>query len=591
MLLPMLLLPISSFAQPHSLWGRIVDAGTNKPIAYCGVGLLHKGAGCLSNEDGHFVISADKNDTLLFSALGYRKTKIPAKTILQRHETALQPLETMIPEVAVVARDERAYQLIAKSRKALLQRTTRQSKAYYVLGTQVQDQPVELLECYYSAQLDENRISDLGFKNGRVALAPQNNGYFVSLDMSKAFMLLNLLYPSERLPVNPWQMSLKQLRRRFDAKLEESYDSLNPVQVVSFRCLDKGRGFSGKAHIMTSGYLPLKIELVISDVDSHPFKPLFPNATIDRADMRFTKVFEYRNDSVYTHHVDFDYGFRYVTDTLQRQVRSQGLLYFYDYHHPFLPVLYPSVSDYSDYKRISSLSFNESFWDQNPVMPSSSSIRRQRDFLEKYGTTLNSHNVLKGTGFDRSNFFEVNDIAWSAEKRLSVINDHISSDTSVRTSPFDNRGFVADRYQFKTAIYLDANLVSDSMQHLSVTVFNVQQSYFNLLTDTFSDCVLNICFDLAEVERRKMESEIAANPHSWAHLKACYEKASRNIESTGLKFLAEVKRGHDIKSLKKWNAIVREALRIDNIAIFGLNTIVINDDPLEGNKEWNFGGR
>ena len=122
----------------------------------------------------------------------------------------------------------------------------------------------------------------------------------------------------------------------------------------------------------------------------------------------------------------------------------------FDLADPFLPVLYPSVSDYSDYKRISSLSFNEAFWDQNPIMPSSASIRRQRAYLEKHGNTLNSRNVLKGAGFDTANFFEVNDLAWSAEKRLSVIKDHISSDTSVRTSPLDNRGFVADRYQAQT---------------------------------------------------------------------------------------------------------------------------------------------
>ena len=522
-----------------------------------------------------FVIRAGVNDTLVFSSLTYQKKKVPAQLLLLNGQVELQPAERLIQEVTIVAQDERAYQLLAKSRKAMIKTTERKSKAYYALSTQVSAQPVEMLECYYTASLDENRVSELVFKNGRVALAPRNNGYFVSLDISRAFSLLNLLYPTARMPVNPFQLALKPLRKHFTAKFEESYDSLHPVQVVSFRSVDERNGFSGRAHILTTNNLPLKIELEIKDAALHPFKPLFSSAQILGAAMRLTKVYEYRNDSLFTHHIDFDYDLNYADESEQRQITSSGLLYFYDYHQPFLPVLFQNSSESSDYKKISSLSYNEEFWNDNHVLAPSSAIRSHLRYLQANGISLNYKDALKvSAGPEKREYMEINDVLWSADKRLSISGDHIHNDTSASAKSANGTTFLADRYYFNASVYVDANPVGDSLQHFSASVFNIEESYYNLQTDMFTDCVLNIYFDLVEIERRKMEEEIARDPNSWQHIQECYKKAAENIEVVGLKYFREVQRGRNAGKLKTWNKLVETQLGINNIEIFKLSTVI-----------------
>lgn len=550
--------------------GVVRDMGDKKAIAFCAVGLLHSSRGCLSNEEGVFVISLRDEDTLLIYSIGYRKKLVTANELKKNRIVELQSSEKLLDEVTVLANDERAYQLLARSRKALMGSQTRQAKSYFMLSSEIEGQPVELLECYYTAKLNDNRVQGLEFKNGRVGLAPYLNRYFVSLDISGAFTLLNLLYEDKRMPENPYQLNLKSLKRRYVARLEEGYDSLSPVQVLRFTAKDSLHGFSGKVHILKANALPLKIELYIRNTSHHPFRPLFPNAQILNADMRLNKVFDYKNDSLYTHHIDFDYQLNYRIESESRQVQSKGLMYFYDYHKPFYPILYPFNPELNDYKKISSLSYNEDFWKDNQVLEYSGSMLAQRDFLEKQGLTLNYSNVIKvQTAEQDVNFFENNDITWKAEKRLSVIESKMLNDTSGAGSGSEGL-YRVNQYQFKANIYLDANAIGDSLQHYSVTVLDVQQSFYNLKTDLYTDCFLNMYFDLVEIERRKMEEEIAKYPNSWANIQACYSKALAELENTTLRYFKDVERGTNKKRLEEWNQKIVNELGINNIEIFNI---------------------
>ncbi|HAL81890.1 MAG TPA: hypothetical protein DCO83_06370 [Mucilaginibacter sp.] len=63
------------FAQT-SLWGMVIDTGSNKPIPYVSIGIISKARGTVSDINGEYKISLDAkiadDDTLRFSCIGYQ---------------------------------------------------------------------------------------------------------------------------------------------------------------------------------------------------------------------------------------------------------------------------------------------------------------------------------------------------------------------------------------------------------------------------------------------------------------------------------------------------------------------------------------
>ena len=557
----------SAFAQtPFEVKGKVLRAGLNEAVPFCAIGIKSTNRGCLSNEDGDFLLQAEHTDTLIFSAIGYKKTLVPVSQVLKQGTVFLQVNEMLLQEVTVYSNNNFVYELLGKSRKALMNSISRSAKAYYFLETEISGQPVELLECYYTAKLNNNRIQELGFKNGRIGVAPFIDRYFVSLDISKAFTMLNLIYPDERMPSNPYQFNTKQLKKNYLLHLEASYDSLQPVYIIEFIAKNtEGHFFNGKVHVLKHSFLPLKIELRVQNTLHHPFRPLFPNSKISSASMQINKNFEFKNDSCFVHHVDFNYKLNYMVQNQTRIVNSKGLMYFYDYHQPFLLPLFDYDREADDYRKITGLSYNEAFWDLNAVLEYSKSMKLKRDYFEREGLLINYKNDgNQKQGLQQAGFFENNDLKWSDTLRLSIKGNGIANDTSMNAA-MAGETFRADRYALKAGIFLDVNPLIEGLQHYSTSVFRVNESYYHLKEDAMSNCFINIYFDLVEIERRKMEKEIGKNPNSWSHIKTCYANALLEIENTGLKYLKEVERGHNKKKLEEWNRKVVDVLGIDNV--------------------------
>ena len=90
--------------------GRVLDAKTNTPIPYVNIGVVDRGIGTVSQEDGLFHLSLDKsefgaNDKVLFSSLGYENLEIPISEIVFAYneypEVRLQPKIEALNEVIV----------------------------------------------------------------------------------------------------------------------------------------------------------------------------------------------------------------------------------------------------------------------------------------------------------------------------------------------------------------------------------------------------------------------------------------------------------------------------------------------------------
>jgi hypothetical protein len=85
---------------------QLLDSGTHLPVAHAHIILLAKRQGTISNEEGFFRVSIGRADTLIISAVGYRRLKINCvEDIEGAGETQtiyLQPESYAIDSVSIV---------------------------------------------------------------------------------------------------------------------------------------------------------------------------------------------------------------------------------------------------------------------------------------------------------------------------------------------------------------------------------------------------------------------------------------------------------------------------------------------------------
>ena len=87
--------------------GKILDLENNSPVPYASVSLWNKTIGTISNIDGEFEIKIqdeNKNDTLVFSCLGYQKYLLPIHDFeFEKNSIYLRPVSIRIKEIKVKA--------------------------------------------------------------------------------------------------------------------------------------------------------------------------------------------------------------------------------------------------------------------------------------------------------------------------------------------------------------------------------------------------------------------------------------------------------------------------------------------------------
>jgi Trm5-related predicted tRNA methylase len=125
----------------------------------------------------------------------------------------------------------------------------------------------------------------------------------------------------------------------------------------------------------------------------------------------------------------------------------------------------------------------------------------------------------------------------------------------------------------KAQLFLDINPVKDSVQHYSATIFDVYQTYYNLPEEPFTNCFLNIYFDLFEIERQKMEKIIAKHKFNLTQFDSLYKLSVANLDKQTSEYTREVERGKNTRALKKWSDYVRTEIGIDNIQL------LMSEDP------------
>ncbi len=104
---------LCSYAQKR---GEIINEKTQEPIPYVNIQVLGKKIGFSSTFDGVFSIESMPEDSLIFSAIGFKEKTILAKRIDKL--VSLEPISYAIPEVTIESKEEKVL-VIGRVKKQL----------------------------------------------------------------------------------------------------------------------------------------------------------------------------------------------------------------------------------------------------------------------------------------------------------------------------------------------------------------------------------------------------------------------------------------------------------------------------------------
>ena len=589
----------------QNIKATIKDALSGESLSFCNILIKGKNLGTISNAEGVFRISADQNDTLVLSYLGYHTKSETAGNLLKNPVLLLERTDIVLSEVEVHADNSFLYDMVAMCRKRLLKNNLRYvSKVYFGLETestvvsveypkrdavipnnydqQLQPKLVEQLECFYNAHMDGNHISNLQFKNGRTALAADEN-YFLSLNTSKAVCLIDLLKQQEFTPLIPLQFGRKNLEKHFNLHLI-SFDG-NTYHLEFSPKRDANISFAGEIWLEAVTFNLMRIKLQANNTSQHPFIPVIPSMDeIRNVNLTFTFNYKLLNNNSIPDHFQFSYDMMYysnrdeaIADTnlyknTSRKIFTEGILYFYDYNDPFILPVFNYVELVDDYYKMSFIPYNEIFWKENKALVLTSQQKENLKVIEDNGYLINYREgnygaefladlpIIKNTPFRKFYY-----AFWSADKR--IIPNRSSEQFETYPNDIINATIKSDLYNLKVQLLLDITKVENQFICKSYTVFDNYYSYFHLPFDFSTNAIFNIFFDICEIERRDMQQTLDSKHHSLNEIRSIYESTILEMDNKTTQFLKEVDLGENRRELDKWNQYIYDNLGIDNVEL------------------------
>ena len=564
--------------------GVVRDEQSNSPLPYCNIIIQGTSNGTITNGDGVFTISADTSkDVLLFAYLGYQRKALRASVLLNNNNVFLKSLNVSLNEVTVHPGNDFLYDLVYDCRKNLpTYKPQNVARVYLGLETSADSHPVELLECYYNGYLNGINLEKLLIKNGRVAWDTVGNRYFMSLGTSKAISELNLTKRNDHFPGLPLQFNKGRMKKKFHLRMLASNDQYYEIEYSPIR--DSSEYFSGKIWIDNHKNL-LKLEMSGKELARYPFSPLFPMDSLSHVDLSISQTFKEIDGMLLPDHINFQYQFTYksVRDSnlvmfpsiVTNTFTSRGILYFYDYNKPFILPHYDYDAGFNDYRKMSFIPYNELFWNNNNKLQLTSQQKEDLGFFARKGNSMNFnavhdlgnsylHHVVMPRNIE-GNWHKKN-IIWSADHRLSVGNN-IVDNTEIAKEKI-NQSIPLNLINLKVQILLDITQIGDSLYHSSYTIFDNYKSFYHLPRYPYTNCFLNIYFDLCEIEREKMEKQLPQIGYDLDSINAVYNQSVVEMHSLTQRYIRETHLGADKKAMHKWSDYVKDKLNIDNMKMY-----------------------
>ncbi len=552
--------------------GRIVIGNTKEPLAFSKVFNLTTQKGTISNADGFFRITVKGPvDSLTISCIGFRTQTITVQPESPFLNIELEENYLEFAEVDARPNDHTwLFELVDKCVKNASP-TGKAARGYYFLKSFADEQQLELVEGFYNVSLSAYDIRSMDLKAGRFGLVPFGNRYFVSQESSKAITSSRLSDPNDYFPDTPIELKKKAARKAFFISLEAAYkdESADSIYVLHYTPKDtSGNSFEGKIWLNVTDMTLRKLSMRCDHCLKHPFLPLFKGAdSIENVSLSITKTFTDETGRVALNHIDFSYDVDYISrfqkqERMNYTIHANALLYIYDYNKPFELPVFQFQPDVSDYRKIDAMPYNAFFWERNDEYSLSD---ERKDNARFYNDPKTKRVFIFELPDKKTAHYESPFVHWSHNRVFirESENEH---------APSRQGEIMSNNYELDVKIFMDINTYGDSTNVLTETVMDPYGTFYALPMDKYTNCFINMYFDLCEMGRRKMEAAFRQSSGSADEYRSLYREYTEQLEKRKTLFLREVERGTQRKAMEKWNAEIMNDLGIDNISLFQLYT-------------------
>jgi hypothetical protein len=555
--------------------GRITEELSNAEIPFANIQNRSLRKGTISNADGFFKISIEKwTDTIWIQSVGYKSQRLILDEKTAFYVVKMQESVTELGEVMITPKENIYLFHLLESCRTNSNKIKQEAKAYYELKTFIDDRQVELVEGFFNLGLSGYEISSQALKAGRIALQAYDEQMrmFISSESSKAILLSKVMKETDYFPLSPLSMNFKKMRRGFQLNLDRKYvdDNQDSITVINYLPKERsGNYFKGKIWLNTTRNRLVKQTMDCEDCKIHPFLPLFELDSILKVNLQMTKTFEPKDGKQLFNHVDFNYEVTYKsrfgkTGEKNYLIRTNALLYAYDYEETFFTPKFEFDKKASDYRKIFSMPTDDFFWQYNDEYRLNDHQNSNLAFFSDPASLTNMNYQVKTDLPLEKGFFQEPYIRWSSKRIIfkESIPDSLLDPSKV--------GLVDRNYNLLVKVFLDVNTYHDSTNILTCTIFDPYESYYLLPIDMVTHCFINIYFDLVEIERRKLEITLKNKVLTREEVNEVYDKFVRDCDLIKDKYFKSVDHGRNKTELIKWNEQVKSELHIDNIDFFGL---------------------
>ena len=316
--------------------GRIVSAENNKPLPYATLTIENSARGTIANSNGQYKLNVRQSDTnIIVSYVGFSSKTVSTSALSKMSDIELIPLEVHLNQVTILGNNEFYFDLISRLKSKLIGSEIVDSKAYLKIQSDNQDNPIELIECYYNTKSNNTGINQLNLKNGRAGIFKQRGKIFLNFNTSKLFEEFNLVEKNSYVPFNPFQLRRKELIKYYEVQII-SLTSDSIVHLIFNPKNNFGNFFNTEMWVDLVSEQLLKIKLSIENASQSPIIPIWENDNIENLSMNILYEFINQNEKYRLNYIHYSIGFTYIHEKLEKdqlsapsystKIRTSGLV-------------------------------------------------------------------------------------------------------------------------------------------------------------------------------------------------------------------------------------------------------------------------
>ena len=562
------LLPLLLTAQsPVRVRGRVLDAVSGEGLAFATI--AYGKGGTYANADGYFAFTPGgaNADSVSVSFIGYQTLRTTVAGLRASPTVRLQPAGSELSEIVVLGRDERLYALLERCRENLRTWPTSVAKGYFQLATTLGGTPVEFMQNYYNVTFSGQGITALELKAGRVAVQDADSLAYRSLGTSQGIARLTLAERAADFADHPLQLTRKVLSRKYYLSEIPEFSDARTVHLRFDPVRQDRQLFSGELWVDAGTAELKKLILRHPALKKYPFSPISSRDRIGAFDVEFIYTFADRQLRHLQWYFAYDHHLHVVGKPPEvNRIAADCSLICFDADTPFFSPRTEYSEQYGDYRKLAFFPYDTLFWRHAPQVPLTDRQRRQMaalgmnenriDYGGQSDTLARTPNTdLQRMGLDRRNMF------WSPHWRF--VHNKVTPRGETRKLPFGHSGFAP-----AVQLFLDAFPLGDSLAFNSATFLDIYATRLTVAPSKEYNAALNMYFDLCELNRREMLTELRAGPVDIDFVARTYDKHRAAIAQLRKEFFREVRRGRDQERMEHYNYLILDALGVNNLEIF-----------------------